>query len=421
MSTAGVTGSDQGQIRAQVERLVHSQALHGSESLCKLLKYLAKQSLEHPGVAVKEYQIATELFGRQPDFDPQVDSMVRVQAGRLRGKLAEYYASEGAQDAVHVELPKGSYLLAFHTRTATPTAYSGGRPEFAGAAQPAGVSRQTFFVVMGLLGLALLAALGGIIYLARQKASAPIATSTAAEVPAAIRIFWTGFQKGPEEPLVVFSNAAFVGRPDLGLRYYDPKRDAKAATFDHYTGVGEVLSVHQLDQVFYELGRKIRVKRGSLFSLDDAKNNDLIFIGSPSENLTLLEIPGSQEFRFESVPSGPRKGNMEITNRHPASGEAKEFLASPSDMPLTEDYAVIALVRGLDANRSVLILAGTTTLGTQSAVEFVSSEDTLQTLLRRLEVSKPEELKPFEALIRVKVARGVPVGSELIAVRRPGA
>lgn len=211
-----------------------------------------------------------------------------------------------------------------------------------------------------------------------------------------------------------------MGRPDLGLRYYDPKRDAKAATFDHYTGVGEVLSVHQLDQVFYELGRKIRVKRGSLFSLDDAKNNDLIFIGSPSENLTLLEIPGSQEFRFESVPSGLRKGNMEITNQHPANGEAKEFLASPSDVPLTEDYAVIALVRGLDANRSVLILAGTTTLGTQSAVEFVSSEDTLQTLLNRLEVTKPEELKPFEALIRVKVARGVPVGSELIAVRKPG-
>ena len=176
--------------------------------------------------------------------------------------------------------------------------------------------------------------------------------------------------------------------------------------------------MHRLDTVFNELGHKIRVKRGSLFSLDDAKNNDLIFIGSPSENLTLLEIPGSQEFQFRSVPDGPRKGNVEIVNTHPQPGEMKEFLATPSDRAETEDYAVIALVRGLDHERSVLILAGTTTLGTQSAVEFVTGEESLQALLAKLSVSKPQDLKPFEALIHVKIARGVPVGSELIAIHK---
>ena len=85
-----------------------SHSLHGSESLCKLLRYLAKQAIEHPGVQVKEYQIATEVLGRQKDFDPQLDSMVRVQAGRLRAKLTEYYSTEGASDPYVVELPKGS-------------------------------------------------------------------------------------------------------------------------------------------------------------------------------------------------------------------------------------------------------------------------------------------------------------------------
>ena len=82
----------------EVERLVNSHTLHGSESLCKLLRYLADHALKHPGIALKEYQIATEIFGRPADFDPHLDSMVRVQAGRLRAKLAEYYASEGADD-----------------------------------------------------------------------------------------------------------------------------------------------------------------------------------------------------------------------------------------------------------------------------------------------------------------------------------
>lgn len=105
------------QFLGQVDKLVASRTLHGSESLCKLLRYLANYSLEHPGASPKEYQIATEVFGRQPDFDPHLDSMVRVQAGRLRTKLAEYYASEGAEDQVLVEIPKGNYVLSFHART----------------------------------------------------------------------------------------------------------------------------------------------------------------------------------------------------------------------------------------------------------------------------------------------------------------
>ena len=65
---------------------------------------------------LKEYQIATEVLGRPVGFDPQSDSTVRVQAGRLRVKLAEYYANEGVDDAIIVEIPKGSYALTFHLR-----------------------------------------------------------------------------------------------------------------------------------------------------------------------------------------------------------------------------------------------------------------------------------------------------------------
>ena len=69
---------ERGQYLRQVERLAESHVLHGSESLCKLLRYLAHHALEHPGIPLKEYQIATEEFGRPADFDPTVDSMVRV-------------------------------------------------------------------------------------------------------------------------------------------------------------------------------------------------------------------------------------------------------------------------------------------------------------------------------------------------------
>jgi hypothetical protein len=177
------------------------------------------------------------------------------------------------------------------------------------------------------------------------------------------------------------------------------------------------LAVHELDHLFESFHHGIRVKRGSLFSLDDAKNNNLIFVGSPLENLTLLEIPGTEDFVFHRVTAGARKGDPEILNVHPQPGEPKEFLGTPQDDPLTEDYAVIAVVKGLEPSQAVLILAGETTIGTQAAVEYVCNKNSVEQLLLRLSVAQTGQLKPFEAVIRVKVTRGVPVSTELVALR----
>jgi hypothetical protein len=405
---------------AQVEKLLASHALHGSESLCKLLQYLATHSFEHPGVSPKEYQIATEVFGRQKDFDPHLDSMVRVQAGRLRAKLAEYYASEGVDDQLVLEMPKGSYGLTFHQRThGTGRNHANTSHEAPNNLQVGGRTSRVLIVTVIALSVILASAVAVAMdrFLNRRVAEARVA-SDSPDAPVAFHVFWKGFLTGPQEPWVIFSNAAFVGRPYTGMRYYNRARDSGAVILDHYTGVGEVLAVHALDSVFAKLHQQIRVKRGSLFSLDDAKNNDLIFIGSPSENLTLLELPNIREFAFKQITSGSRTGTMEIINFHPESGEPKEFFPSPPDETLTEDYSVVALKRGLNPAHSVLILAGATTIGTQAAVEYVCQQNSLEELLLRLSVSNSGELKPFEAVIRVKVAKGVPVGSELVALRR---
>jgi hypothetical protein len=424
IDVTGVRLTERTQFQAEIEKLVASHALHGSESLCKLLRYLGKHAMEHPGVPVKEYQIATEVFGRQADFDPQLDSMVRVQAGRLRTKLSEYYNTEGAADRLIVELPKGSYAVAFHERTNGAGLHpNGGVAAGAWANNPvesvAAAAKRRYLVPTLSLALVGTIAVIGWMGWARPSAGVP-GTSEAgalAAVPEPIRIFWKGFARGPEEPWVIFSNAAFVGRPNSGMRYYDAAKDSKAPILDHYTGVGEVLAVHYLDTVFAQLHRELRVKRGSLFSLDDAKNNDLIFIGSPSENLTLLEIPSTTEFVFKKVESGPQEGNVEIVNLHPAKGEAANYLLGPSNTALAADYAVVALVKGINPEHSELILAGTTTIGTQAAVEFVTRESYLDELLKKMNVKQPSELKPFEAVIQVKVAKGVPVESTLVALR----
>ncbi|MGA7751407.1 MAG: hypothetical protein WCB05_01200 [Candidatus Sulfotelmatobacter sp.] len=368
---------------------------------------------------MKEYQIATEVLGRPAGFDPQSDSTVRVQAGRLRVKLSEYYAHEGVDDPILVEIPKGSYALTFHLRSPRPgapvsTALLLEPPQRNVETLP---STQRWTALVIVLSVLLAASfITSAILLSRTRTQ----SATGQPVPAAYQLFWNRFVSSPQQPWVIFSNGSFVGRPETGMRYFNAATDASAFILDHYTGVGEVLAIHQLDHVFYLFNRQLRVKRGALFSLDDAKNNDLIFVGSPSENLTLADIPGSREFVFQRLDSGPRKGDLAVLNVHPLPGEPKLFLATPANQATVEDYAVVTLLPGMDPTRSILILAGNSTFGTQAAVEYVCREDSIKELLGRLNVSKPSDLKPFEALLHVRIAHGVPVMTDLISVRTRG-
>jgi hypothetical protein len=404
MSVTGVSPTPRDLLFTELEKVVSSSILKGSESLCRLLRYLVERHTGHPGELIKEYQIATDVFGRSPDFDPRLDATVRVQTGRLRSKLAEYYALEGADDPLVLDLPKGSYSLVIHARHTPETPL----PSPTGALhEPSTLVPVAVFWVLSVLCVGLLST---VIYLLLKHPPQTAAVAPPIQAPAVVQTFWHDFVDRPEDPWVVFSNAEFVGRPDTGMRYFDPKRDSRDAILDHYTGVGEVLAMHELDRVFTSVNHGVRVKRGRLLSLDDTRNNDLIFVGSPSENLTLREIPTTQDFVFRVITSGERKGHVAIVNLKPHPDEEKAYLGSKT-LPITEDYALVGLVPGSSSAFKVMILAGTTTIGTQAAVEFVCHERELKELLARLGT-----VRPFEAVIRVKVAGGVPVATQLVAL-----
>jgi hypothetical protein len=424
MPVTEISAADRSAIFAEVERLTESSLLHGSEALCRLLRYLAEQYFAHPGLTVKEYQLATEVFGRPADFDPRMDSTVRVQTGRLRSKVAEYYASAGSEDPIILEIPKGSYSLAFHYRPAAVAPLSSTSP--ASAALPVFTAHPLtpvltppgskprvasgWIVFAGLatiLIIGLAAALFSRNAWENRAAGEPVASES-------IRRFWRPFTQTPDRPWIIFSNAEFVGRPQDGIRYFDPRRDSRADILDHYTGVGEVLGVAELSRVFAELHHEIKIKRGRLLALDDVKSNDVIFLGSSAENLTLREIPTTQEFVFRRIEKGPRNGDTELVNVHPRAGEPAEFLAS-ANLPVVEDYGLIGLSPGINPARWILVLAGTTTMGTQAAAEFVSRESTLKSLVDQLP-ARDNAIEPFEAVIRVHISGGVPVSSTIVAL-----
>src|SRR5258708_36166310 len=211
----------------QIDRLIKSHILSGSESLCKLLRYLAEHSLDHPGVALKEYQIATEVLGRSGGFDPENDSTVRVQAGRLRLKLAEYYAHEGHEDAIVVELPKGSYSLTFHVRTPGGQLPAGLTLEKQSSGGAGRGSNRGWAVAVGALAVLLVASLvtSAVLWSGRSRSQA----GAKEPVPAVYQIFWSRFVTAPQPPWGIFRNANFVGRPQTHMRYFNASTDTHEA------------------------------------------------------------------------------------------------------------------------------------------------------------------------------------------------
>jgi len=99
--------------RAQLERVLESRGFVRAPTLASLLSYLCEKFFAGQANQIKEYSIGVELFRRGESFDQDADSIVRVEANRLRKRLMEYYGGEGAQDPLQITIPVGQYVPKF--------------------------------------------------------------------------------------------------------------------------------------------------------------------------------------------------------------------------------------------------------------------------------------------------------------------
>lgn len=104
-------GSDN--ILIQCEKITASATFGRSQRARELLSYLVRETVEDRQDELKAFTIAQDVFQRDESFDPETDTLVRVQAGRLRSLLAKYYRDEGANDPIRIAVPKGGYVPVF--------------------------------------------------------------------------------------------------------------------------------------------------------------------------------------------------------------------------------------------------------------------------------------------------------------------
>lgn len=158
------------QIRTALEKVLASDCFARSERARELLRYLVEQDLSGNAERLKGFSIGVDVFGKGETFDPATDTVVRVQAGRLREFLTQYYSTEGRDDPLHIIVPRGSYVPSYEPSTSGATAHdarydaapapqgheapSAAATPVAEPAAPANRSRIGLFLGLGVLAAA---------------------------------------------------------------------------------------------------------------------------------------------------------------------------------------------------------------------------------------------------------------------------
>jgi len=431
---------------AQLERILQSQILHGSESLRAFLRFVVQKAVDEQEDQLKEYTIATEVFGRGDQYSPRTDSVVRVQASRLRSKLQEYYFTEGKSDQILIELPKGHYTPCFsyvHPNNGVASETADGKEDSIAPASsviaplPQPPAREIIRRVgMPVLIVLLLVAVG-ILAFDNLSRRAQAGDGNSAKNLAEWGTIWKPFLNDETPTLLVLSNPAvyrFTNQADpealtrraltlppehvaaladaLGDKFIVKNNPAPrlALSVDEYTGMGEAIGLHQVTALFGAVGKTVLLKQSRTVSAEDLKSHNVVTLGSVWTNEWSGKLPINEDF--------VHTGSATIINRKPQPGEEREYRpAFDAQGKLVEDYALITVKPNISEKNTVMVLAGIHSEGTQAASEFATTKEYIMVLDQRLrQMADSGAPRYYQALLKVAVDNGIPTKMSLVAV-----
>ena len=157
------------QVRAELDKILASPGFVNADRLSRFLRYVVEETLDGQTDKLKETLLGIEVFGRKTTYDPRVDAVVRTEAVKLRARMRDYYETEGREDAVRIDMPKGAYVPAFHFREDPVETLSPGVP-IAGEAVPE--SEPAIWKTV-IVAVAIVTVLAGSVWIAMRKGSAP--------------------------------------------------------------------------------------------------------------------------------------------------------------------------------------------------------------------------------------------------------
>jgi hypothetical protein len=354
-------------IRAQVARIVQNRNLKLSEGQGRLLSYLAEKSISGEADDLKEYVVGVDAFGKPPSYDPRQESVVRTQVARLRQKLADYYNTEGANDPVLVDLPKGGFKMKFEERPLAPEVPSVER------------TNMGWHLREKVLAAALVFAVAGAIFFFVRSARVERSTPESAVLAPELQELW-GPVLSSNRPLVVC-----VATPSVGS-----------------SAAGTATGAFLLGQFLAPRKQHVLLTRGDLLSMPEIMMDNVVFIGPSAGNRQLEAVPINRQIVLD--PEG-------IRNLNPRPGEPAFLPDRVSHKPQDgdESLALISHTPGLYGNGDIISLSGNQISSVMAAVQALTDPTLARTFVAKMKNSRGALPRYYQVVLKVKSMDDMPV------------
>lgn len=416
-------------------RVAASRHFARSPLLCRFLLYIVEETVAGRESEITEHQIGVHVFDRPATYRTIEDNIVRNYARQLRRRLSEYFAEEGAQENLRIDIPLGGYIPAFQAAgvgSATvderpaPISIRTDLPATPRREQVAETPRRWVRQVLrGVLFTVYTAAVFGIAWFvaghAHSGAAAPPAT---AATP-----LWSALFRSPLSTYIVPADAGLnliedISRRPLPLADYidgsykeiplaevdsHSAEDLRTQDFTSFVDLQIISSLARLPE-FDAQRAVLRFPRD--LRLDDLKNANTVIIGSVGSNPWAAIAENNANFRIIY-----REGmqGATIVNAKPEPGEAEEYVSHWNE-PAHETFALITCLPNLEGNGRLLVLQGLDVAGTQAAGEALFHPEAIAPILKRA-TRRDGSLGYFEILLRATSIGSNSTGTQVIGSR----
>jgi hypothetical protein len=373
----------------ELARVLSSHEFRTSKRCQDFLRYVVETTLDGRADQLKERTIGIDVFARPAAYEPSDDATVRVKASEVRKRLGLYYAGEGKNNSIRIELPSGAYVPDFHF--ARPESLV---TEIVTAPEPTEIRRSGFRILYYLGALALIA-VAAFFYYSRQQW----------QPHTVLDEFWEPVFRQAETPVVLSAAYVPVYTPNRAPGEGPPKTAADFTLLtDQFVGGGDMLAIESLAAMLNQMHRQYQVRIGTEVSFSDLRSSPTVLVGYSYTRWKDL----SKEMRY--FIDADRRPLMVLDDGKPTTWAIPNLTA---DKHTNEDYAIISRVFQPDTRTLLVEIAGITQYGTTAAAELVTNHE----LLRGALVSAPAgwQKKNLQLVVHTKVIAGVAASPSVVA------
>jgi len=392
-------------IRAQLERLLANPYFSHSRRFPAFLRYIVNTTLDGQGDLLKERTIGVEIFGKSADYDTALDPIVRVTAGEVRKRIAQYYQESGHEHELRLSLQPGSYVPQFHFPGSGSVAVEAEAPDETVAAasatalvgaMPARAGSRWRWIMASAVALILIAAAAGFLVWRHTRDSA-------------FDEFWSPILSSPDPVLVCVADQTQYTA--ISLR--DAQDPEKQVTLkDNLTAVviDDLSAVIQIAGVLQSSGKHYSLRGENATTLMDLRNGPSVIIGAYDNAWTLRFL---RRLRYHFA-NNPEMTVFSIVDA--AQHDRARWALDRSQQVATnnyQDYAIVARFTDDITGKPTLIAAGIARGGTIAAGEFLTDPAMLQAVLSQRPSAHANNV---EVVLSTQIINGEPGTPNIEAV-----